>query len=163
MGGIEAPEKEVLKLDQVRNQITASEAEVKRLSKLRVNEEYQVGELLKAKKYHADEIAKLEARETELQAELDKLADDYTAAKETIAKQPEAAAAHKASLKELEAAQTKFTAEHSDALNQLEDRRVELDKRREALDDREAELATQEQVVQGKVAKLEAIVAELKG
>lgn len=72
------------RLDTLKNNITLSEGEVKRLHSLRVSEEYAIGELVKEKKWHEEQIDEFISQKGALEREIGSLQASLNAAKQTI-------------------------------------------------------------------------------
>ncbi len=155
------PIKELVDLENIKNQISMSEGEVKRLRGLRVSEEYAIGELVKAKKYHEDEIERLKKTVQEAHAKVVALNNQLQEASETIDKA--------ASVKEeLRLERDKLTAEReshrkdvADSHDLLAERAAHIIEREAEAERRHNDLSEREAQVKEKESKIKTVLAQL--
>lgn len=161
--GIEAPEEQAkVTLEQIKNQITLGELEIKRLKGLKAGEEYALAELVKSKQDHQESIVSAQkqlqshnADIKKLQNEIDTLSNMLKSGKEELkkyqAEKAEAISLVKESNATLQANQEKY-----DKLQE------ETAKTKISLEKREKILAEREKSFEFNLSRLNEIIKELK-
>lgn len=160
---INTPDDDLLTLEQVKNQITMGEGEVKRLKGLRDDLEGQVHELVKAKKWNEEEI---ERTVNELDAgkdELAKLHVQFADAEQVIAEAESIERAQQVAWDEIEKAK-------QESAQKLAEREIHVSTSEEAaqshqdqLDQATKSLDEREQGIQAREARLQSLADELRG
>lgn len=161
--GIEAPEEQAkVTLEQIKNQITLGELEIKRLKGLKAGEEYALAELVKSKQDHQESIVSAQkqlqshnADIKKLQNEIDTLSNMLKSGKEELekyqAEKAEAISLVKESNATLQANQEKY--------DKLQEETVKI---KANLEKREKILAEREKSFEFNLSRLNEIIKELK-
>lgn len=159
---INTPVKEQVDLEDLKNQITMAEGELKRLTELRVSEDYTVSELVKAKKWHQDEVSDLEKTAESKAVDIKNLEKEYQAALDTIAKSDSLKAELDLVRKVAEAEKSEAIASVADAREEVEKRSKEVSEAESDIDARRNELDEREAKLEAKEAKFIAFVEDLR-
>lgn len=161
--GIDAPEEQAkVTLEQIKNQITLGELEIKRLKGLKAGEEYALAELVKSKNDHQESIVSAQkqlqshnADIKKLQDEIDTLSNMLKSGKEELdryeAEKTEAIRVIKESNATFQSNQEKIAKEKED-----------LAKTKADIEKREKILVEREKSFEFNLSKLNAIINELK-
>lgn len=161
--GIDAPEEQAkVTLEQIKNQITLGELEIKRLKGLKAGEEYALAELVKSKSDHQESIVSAQkqlqshnADIKKLQGEIDTLSNMLKSGKEELeryeAEKAEAIRIVKESNATFQSNQEKITKE-----------KEELAKTKADIEKREKILIEREKSFESNLSKLNEIIDELR-
>jgi chromosome segregation ATPase len=158
---VTAPEEQA-NLDLIRNRITMSEGELKRLRDLRVAEEYAISELVKSKAWHQDEIAKLEKLKSDKQAELDSIEPKFAEARNVMDQADSLKAELAKKHEELEAAKKSHEDTVDATHNDINQRERALSVREQSISARESALNDRESKIKDRESKIASFVDELK-
>lgn len=161
--GIEAPEEQAkVTLEQIKNQITLGELEIKRLRGLKAGEEYALAELVKSKQDHQASIVSAQEQLQSHKADIKKLENEINTLSNMLksgqgelehyqAEKAEAISLVKESNATLQSNQEKY--------DKLQEETVKI---KASLDKREKVLAEREKSFEFNLSRLNEIIKELK-
>lgn len=141
--GIEAPEEEAkATLEQIKNQITLGELEIKRLRGLKAGEEYALAELVKSKQDHQESIVSAQKQLQSHNADIKKMENEIDTLSNML----------KSGKVELE----KYQAEKAEAVSLVKESNATLQSNQEKYDKLQEETAK----IKANIEKRERILAE---
>lgn len=160
---ISTPEEDAkVTLEQIKNQITLGELEVKRLRGLTAGEEYTLDEVIKAKEAHQASIVEAQTQLDSHNAEIAKLQTEIDTLsgmlKSGEAERDKYATEKEVALKAVE--ESNSTLESNKA--ELEKVKAEVAKTQADIESREKTLSAREEVFESNLAKIKEAVSEVK-
>lgn len=160
---LDVPEETRVKLEDIKNQITLGESEVRRLRNLAIAEQYKVDELIKSHKWHEEETARLKYEQDEMKTTLSDMDELHNEALDHIAKADEIKAAQRRDVEEFEKYKAGVKKQHDDRSKELDEREKAAVEYEKSVEKRELTVKQRESETAAKIEKMASLATELRG